>query len=91
MISANLPHTPPISASRLFSASVWRKFLTVLSLAGTPAAFSSSATIWPLSWAVRVGACRIVVSLGSRVMRAPSEAMDLAVLSRVEVLTAAVY
>jgi len=75
----------------LFSASVARRFLTVLSDEGRPAAFSSSAMIWPLSAWVSVGACRIVASLASLATMLLSEATALAVGSRVEVLTAAVY
>jgi hypothetical protein len=78
-------------ARRLFSARVDRKFLTVLSPAGTEAAFSSSATIWLLSLAERVGACRMAESLGSLAKMVESEERDLAVWSSVEVFTAAVY
>lgn len=91
MISPNLAQTPPSKLSLLFSASMARRFRTVLSLAGTPAAFSSSVTIWPLSDWVRVGADRMAVSLASLAKMLLSEAMALAVLSRVEVFTAAVY
>lgn len=91
MISPNFAHTPPNRLRRLFSARVCSRFLTVLSVAGTPAAFSSSATIWLLSDWVRVGALRIVVSLASLVTMLLRLARALAVLSRLEVFTAAVY
>jgi hypothetical protein len=62
-----------------------------LSPAGTDAAFSSSATIWFLSLAESVGACRMADSLGSLWKMVDSEEMDLAVWSSVEDFAAAVY
>jgi hypothetical protein len=60
-------------------------------LAGTEAAFSSSWTICVLSDAVRVGACRMLASFGSLWKIVDREERDLAVVSRVDVFTAAVY
>lgn len=87
--SPNLAHTPPSRDKRLFSARVRRKFLTVSPLA--PVLFSSSATMADLSSALRVGAPRIVASLASFSTRPPSLPRAVAVGSREEVLTAAVY
>ena len=64
----NLSHTPLRMPSRLFSASVLRKFLTVSLLA--PACFCSSATISLLSPALRVGMWRMLESLASLLKRA---------------------
>lgn len=87
--SLNLAQTLPRRDRRLFSARVRRKFLTVSPVA--PVLFSSSATMADLSSALRVGAPRIVTSLVSFSMRLPSLPKAVAVGSREEVLTAAVY
>lgn len=87
--SPNLLQTPLSRDRRLFSAKVRSRFLTVSPPA--PACFSSSATIWLLSAEVRVGAPRIVTSLGSLVNRPLSLLSAAPVGSREEVLTAAVY
>jgi hypothetical protein len=89
MISPNLSATPLRRPRRLFSARVSRKFLTVGELA--PACLDSSATMAPLSSAVRVGADRMAASLGSFSSRAERLLRALAVGSRLEVLAAAVY
>lgn len=73
----------------MFSARVCRKLLTVSALA--PMFFSSSAMMADLSAPLRVGASRMVASLGSLANRAPSRFRALEVGSRDEVLTAAVY
>lgn len=86
---ANFSTTPGRRPSRLFSARVLRKFLTVSLEA--PDCLTSSSTMEDLSASVRVGAARMVTSLGSFSRRAPRLVRALAVGSRVEVLTAAVY
>jgi hypothetical protein len=61
------------------------------SLSWPPMCFCSSAIICCLSETERVGAVRIVASLGSFLKTAERASIDLAVGSRVLVLTAAVY
>lgn len=89
MMVENFSTTPGMRPSRLFSARVARKFLTVSSL--LPICFSSSWTIAFLSSTVRVGDLRIATSLGSFSRRAPSLVRASAAVSMPEVLTAAVY
>lgn len=89
MSSLNLLQTPGRRPRRLFSARVARKFLTVSPEA--PVFFCSSATMALLSAADRVGASRMVTSLGSFWIRLPRAARPLAVGSSEDVLTAAVY
>jgi hypothetical protein len=91
MSSPNLDTTPGSTPSLLFSASVWRKFLTMPSLSCGPSCFWSSWTICCLSETDRVGACRTSASLGSFLKMAASESSDLAVGSRTLVFAAAVY
>lgn len=89
MSSPNLAQTPSRMPRRLFSARVCRKFLTVSPWA--LAAFSSSAMMADLSDAESVGVARILTNFSSFFRRLPREASDLAVGSREDVLTAAVY
>lgn len=89
MMVANLSQTPGRRPSRLFSARVSRKFLTV-SLP-EPAFLASSSMMAFLSASVRVGAERMATSLVSFSRRAPRLERAAAVGSRLEVLTAAVY
>lgn len=86
--SPNLVQTPPRRPRRLFSARVWRKFLTV---ALVPEVFSSSAMMADLSAGVRVGAWRMAASFASWLTRPPSLFRAVAVGSSEEDLTAAVY
>src|SRR4051812_35613911 len=88
MSSANLEQTPGRRPRRLFSARVAKKFLTV-SL--EPAFFWSSATMALLSAGLRVGVSRMETSFESFWITLLRAAMPLAVGSREEVLTAAVY
>jgi len=87
----NFSQTPSRTLSLLFSARASRKFLTVLPLSWTPIFFWSSWTIWDLSETLRVGALRICWSLASFLKTADRFSRAFAVLSRVCVLTAAVY
>ena len=87
--SLNLPQTPGRRPRRLFSARGARKFLTVSPEA--PAFFCNSTTMALLSAEDRVGASRMVTSFASFCSRLPRAARPLAVGSREEVLTAAVY
>jgi len=74
----------------LFSARVWRKFLRMSALSA-PATFCSSLMISCLSAMERVGAPRMVISLGSAFRVWPRVAMALAVWSRAADLEEAVY
>lgn len=89
MSSPNLLQTPGRRLRRLFSARVARKFLMVSPVA--PTFFCSSATMALLSAADRVGASRMVTSLASFCSRLLRAERPLAVGSRDDVLTAAVY
>jgi hypothetical protein len=75
----------------LFSARVFKKFLTVSPLSAPPMCRCSSCTICDLSLGVKVGAVRIVASLGSFLKTSDRAARDLAVPSSAEVFAAAVY
>jgi hypothetical protein len=77
--------------NRLFSAKVCRKFFTVPPLSAPPVCFSSSATIWDLSASVRVGARRMIGSLGSDFRIWLRELSALETESRALVFAAAVY
>jgi hypothetical protein len=90
MISVNFSQTPLSRPRRLFSARASRKFLTVAVLEA-PACLASSATMDDLSAALRVGACRMVDSLASFSTMAARLVRALAVGSRLDDLTAAVY
>jgi hypothetical protein len=89
--SSNLVQTPSINPSLLFSAKVFRKFLTVSCLSATPICFINSPTMAVLSEGFNVGAWSIVFSLGSFLRRPDREARDLATPSKMEVFAAAVY
>lgn len=91
MISPNLSQTPFRIPRRLFSARVARKFLTVSLEPAEPSCFCSSVTMALLSASLRVGVLRMLESLGSLVTRSFSEERALAVGSREDSLTAAVY
>lgn len=91
MIWPNFSQTPWSIPRRLFSARVARKFLTVsLELVG-PAFFCNSATMALLSLSERVGVLRIETSFVSLAQRSLRALRALAVGSREEDLTAAVY
>lgn len=87
---SNFSQTPPKRPRRLFSARASRKFLTV-ALEPAPDCLASSATTAALSSLLRVGALRMVESLGSFWMMLCRVAMALEVGSRLEDLEAAVY
>ncbi len=87
----NLSHTPSRIPSRLFCASVERKFLTVPLLSAPPVCFSSSPMIADLSASCRVGVERIACSLVSCFMTEKREEMAREVLSRADCFAAAVY
>lgn len=89
MMALNFSQTPPRMLRRLLAARVVRKFLTVSLLA--PGCLASSWTMADLSASDRVGAVRMVASLGSFSRRAPRLERALAVGSRLDDLTAAVY
>lgn len=91
MSSANFAEISFNKPSRLFSARVARKFLTVSLAPAAPMLFWSSARMALLSAAVSVGVDRTEASLASLVYRSPRALRALAVGSRVEFLTAAVY
>lgn len=88
---ANFSHTPCSIPSLLLSASVFKKFLTVSPLSCPPECRCSSWIIWDLSPGVRVGAVRMTGSLGSFLKTSAKAARDFDVVSRADVLTAAVY
>lgn len=87
----NFSHTPGSIASLLFSARVFRKFFTVSPLSLPPVCLCNSWIIWDLSPGLKVGALRITGSFVSFLKTSESAARALEVLSRVEVLAAAVY
>jgi hypothetical protein len=89
--SANFSQTPSNKPSRLFSAKVARKFLTVPLLSAPPVCFSSSAMMADLSDSCRVGAAIRVCSFGSFFISVEREAMAREVLSKADCFTAAVY
>ena len=86
----NFSQTPSNMPSRLLSASVFKKFLTVSALSLSPVYFCNSWTIWDLSLVVRVGVVRIRGNFGSFLKMAVKAARDLDVGSKAEDLTAAV-
>jgi len=91
MSVVNFSQIPSSIPSLLLSANVFKKFLTVSPLSAPPICFCSSCTIWDLSPAVRVGAVRILGSLGSFLKTSDKAARDLDVVSRADNFTAAVY
>lgn len=88
--SSKFSQTPFRSPKRLFSASVFRKFLTVSALS-VPVYFCSSAMICSLSSALSVGACMMAASFSSLWKIWLRALSALATVSRVELFTAAVY
>ena len=90
MSVANFSHTPFSIPSLLLVASVARKYFTVSSLP-VPICLCSSWVIWCLSLVVNVGALSIAGSFASFLKISESAAKDLEVLSKVEVLAAAIY
>jgi hypothetical protein len=89
--SLNFSQTPFKMLSRLYSASVERKFLTVSLEPAEPKDFWSSATMALLSASDRVGVLRMAESLESLETTSFKALRALAVGSREEDLTAAVY
>ena len=89
--AVNFSHTPSNIPSRLLSANVFRKFLTMSPLSMVPMCLCNSSMIWDLSPGVKVGAVRMTGSFGSFLKTSERLVRALEVLSKEEVLAEAVY
>lgn len=88
---ANFSQTPCRILRRLFSARVCKKFLTVSPLSIPPVCFCNSWMICDLSAGVKAGAERMLDNLASFLNTSDKRERDFEVLSKADVLTAAVY